>query len=354
MVFFLLILILVIFNEMKISPADSFNSEYLDKKSTTAINGIFVVLIVFSHYAQYADFSSVYDEPYLILREHLNQMVVASFMFYSGYGMMEAIRRKGIRYVNGIPGKFWKLLFRFDFAVILFLIMNAVFGILYPLKHTLLAFTSWTAVGNSNWYITAILILYVCMFISFAISMRLNSGKAGMRLGIAGLLVLTIAVVFLQMKIGRPGYCYNTMILLPVGCMFSEAKPLIERVVMRSDLSYLLTVLLTLGVYIVSFFHRWSGGIEVYTVWAISFILMVILITMKVRIFNSALEWFGSHVFSIYILQRIPMTILNQTGCIESHKYISLIVAFAVTLPLALVFEKVTDKLISLVERKDR
>lgn len=349
MIFFLLVLILVIFNGIEFSSANSFNSGYMDKKSTTAINGIFVVLVIFSHYAQYADFAGIYDDPYLILREHLNQMVVATFMFYSGYGMMEAIRRKGLSYVNSIPGKFWKLLFRFDCAVILFLILDRILGIEYPLKHILLAFTSWTAVGNSNWYITAILILYICMFIAFAAGMRLAKDRAGRLAGIALLFILTIASVFIQMKVGRPGYCYNTMILLPLGCLFSELRPGAERIVMRSDIMYLIVLLLTLCIYLFTFFRRWSDGIEVYSVWAASFMSMVLLITMKAGIGNSVLEWFGSHVFSIYILQRLPMMILNQLGYIESHKYMGLIAAIAVTLPLALLFEKATDLLIQSV-----
>ena len=68
MLFFMLILLLIVLNGLQFSTAGCFNEHYLDKKDTTAVNGIFVVLIVFSHYAQYADLTGIYDEPYMIVR----------------------------------------------------------------------------------------------------------------------------------------------------------------------------------------------------------------------------------------------------------------------------------------------
>lgn len=104
MVFVLLVLMLIIFNRLEFAEEGKFfQNEYLDRNTTTAINGIFVVLVIFSHYAQYANFEGVYDEPYLMLREHLNQMIVATFLFYSGYGMMESFKRKGTHYLKKFP-----------------------------------------------------------------------------------------------------------------------------------------------------------------------------------------------------------------------------------------------------------
>ncbi len=348
MVFFLLLLLLIIFNGLQFSRAGEFNEHYLDKETTTAINGIFVILVVFSHYAGYANFEGVYDAPYLALRTHLNQMVVASFLFYSGYGMMESIKKKGSAYTNKIVTKFWQLLLRFDIAVLLYLLLDILLGIKYPVKHILLAFTSWTNVGNSNWYITAILMIYVCMFLSFKICYKLFLSKRNEAATVLTI-ILTVACIYLQIKVGRPPYCYNTMLLAPLGMIFSLWRNRIERVVEKSDICYSGILTIIGGVYIVSFFHRWDYGLGGYTVWAIAFTLILVLVTMKVYIHNNLLEFFGKHVFSIYILQRIPMMLLDHFGCIESHKYISLVAVFLVIIPLALIFEKGTDAIIALI-----
>ncbi len=342
MVFFIAVLLLIVFNGIIFCNAEEFNQHYLDKKNTTAINGIFVILVVFSHYSQYADFGGAYDYPYIVIKEHLNQLVVATFWFYSGYGMMESIRKTKGEYIKKLPKKFWQLLFRFDCAVVLFWILNALYGTYYPAKQIALSFIAWGTIGNSNWYIFAILVEYLLLFASFtAVSVEHDRFR-----NIAGIILfvcLTIFFVFVLMKAGRPRYTYNTVIILPVGMLYSEFKEKIEKWVQKNDLVYLTVVVMLLGIYVLSFFRRWDYGIEGYTVWALSFIILLVVITMKININNPLLEWFGNHIFSIYILQRIPMSILYQSGCIANHRYICLVVVLAVTMLIALAFENITN-----------
>ena len=150
-----------------------------------------------------------------------------------------------------------------------------------------------------------------------------------------------------MMKTDKETRWYNTVILLPVGCLYSEFRGEIERLVLKNDVTYYLTLLIVFVSYLVSYKYRNSFGIEGYTVWAVCFISLVILATMKVRIYNRILEWFGMHVFSIYILQRLPMILLDRMGLIDSHKYLCLIAVFALTIPLAIAFEKATDAVIN-------
>ena len=343
MAYFLLILILIICNEMRFCGTGAFNESYLDRRSTGAVNGIFVVLVLFSHYSQYAPLEGIYDESYIIFKTHMSQMVVATFLFYTGYGMMESVRKKGYEYIDTVPRKFIQLLIRFWIAVIMFLIMNAALGIDYPIKRRLLAFTLWDGVGNSNWYIFDILIMYIAIFISYRIGRRLSRGCS---YRISNFLLVVTAVIFINILIaaGKDSWWYNTLFLLPAGFLYSENRGRIESVIMRSGLSYALTVLAVIGIYVVSLFHR-NDSLLVYTAWAAAFMMLVLLFTMKVSIGNPVLEWLGQHVFSIYILQRIPMVILNRLGCVDSHKYISLIIVIAATVPMAIIFDSLTGRL---------
>lgn len=346
MSFFLLAFILIIMIGIRIEGPGEFNASYLDKDHTTAINGIFVILVVFSHFCQYADFGGAYDNAYLAVKSHLSQMIVASFLFYSGYGMMESLKRKGRSYIRGVPFKFLKLLFRFDCAVPLFALMNKLLGITYGKQQTLLAFTGWEAIGNSNWYIFDILILYILVFIAFSIAGLLPE-KAG---HIAGAILLTFATVGLiiaMRRAGKDAYWYNTLMLFPAGFLYSLARDRLERIIMYSDLSYLATMLAVLFAYLYGSSHRTGYGIQTYIGWSITFMLMLLLITMKVDICNGLLCFFGKHVFSIYVLQRIPMTILSELGLINDHKYICLVITILTTVVMALAFENLTDICIS-------
>lgn len=356
MVFYLAVLLVLIFYGISFSGTGSFNEAYLDRKNTAAINGIFVILVVFSHYSQYAGFGGIFDAPYLLLKKHLHQMVVATFLFYSGFGMMEQIKRKGSDYVFNIPKKAGKLLFRFDAAVMLFLLMNLAFGKTFKMKRIVLSLIGWKAVGNSNWYIFDILVLYMLMFIAFGINEKLKTGEKlnsslfRKHTNLPGLIlffVLALCFVYIMMKTDKETRWYNTVILLPIGCFYSEFREEIERLVMKNDVTYYLTLLIVFVSYLITFLHRHSFGIEGYTAWACCFISFVILVTMKVRIYNRILEWFGMHVFSIYILQRLPMIVLDRMGLIDSHKYLCLIAVFALAIPLAIAFEKATDAVLN-------
>ncbi len=349
MVFFILFLLLIMFQEVKTADANSFHKDYLSKEKTNAIKGIFVILIVFTHFSQYVKLGGIYDRPYLSLQKHLNQMVVSMFWFYSGYGMMEATLRKGFGYVKGIPVKrFFTVLLNFDIAIGLFLIVGWFLGKTYDIKIILWSLIGWKSVGNSNWYIFAVLVLYVIYFLAFfCLRWMEKRRELGCYIGAILLTAGAVGFVYFQMKLGRPGYAYNTIVLLPLGCWYSLLKKPIEKMVMHNDYTYAFAAMCMVFAYCVSFVYRWQHGIEGYTVWAVSFTLMVVLLTMKISFCNPVLVWFGNHVFSIYILQRIPMMILQQR--LVNHKYMYLIMVMVSTIFIAMVFDYLTGKLSSFI-----
>lgn len=345
MIFFLIILLFIIFNSAEVASENKFQTDYLSKVKTSAIKGIFVILIVFSHYSQYVTLGGIYDEPYLALQKHLHQMVVVMFWFYSGYGMMESIAKKRFAYIKSIITKrLPTVLINFDLAVVLFIIVGGVLGRKYSLSNILLSFVGWSSVGNSNWYIFVTLVLYILTFISFSILKKYDK-KSTLYIGAALMTVLTVLFVFCMMKVGRPTRFYNTTIVFVVGIWYSLLKTKIEALVMKNDYLYTFFSGLLVAVYLLSYRFRWELGIEGYTVWAIAFTLLIVVGTMKITICNNILIWFGNHVFSVYILQRIPMMILERMGLAVNHKYIFLICSLVATIFMAMVFDYITDKM---------
>ncbi len=82
MIFFVAVLFLLIISGAEFSKPNEFNKDYISRAGTTAIKGIFVILIMFSHGKGYIDVGGKFDVPYLKMQDHLNQMIVAMFMFY--------------------------------------------------------------------------------------------------------------------------------------------------------------------------------------------------------------------------------------------------------------------------------
>jgi hypothetical protein len=47
--------------------------------------------------------------------------------------------------------------------------VQTILGKTFPVSQYLLSFTGWDAVGNSNWYILAVIVAYLITFIAFEI-----------------------------------------------------------------------------------------------------------------------------------------------------------------------------------------
>lgn len=332
----LLLLIITIFSNARFVEDGTIHSNYLDKKQTTTINGIFVFLVFLSHGKQYMNLSGPYHETYLSLATFLHQAVVVTFLFYSGFGVMESIKKKGHQYVNTFPKKILTLLLQVDVAVCIFMITNMILGKETTLKNFLMALTTWGSIGNSNWYITAILILYLFTFLSFKF-IKNNW------VSLIFISILTIAIVYLFMKMGRPKYTYNTMICYPFGIFYSLIHEKIEKY-LKNNLIFLTVLCATL---IISIYLRPEifQNIKYYSIWMGCFMIFILLFSMKINLNNSFLYFLGTHIFSIYIFQRIPMIILSTLGY-ASHTFTFITVSFVVTLIIAIIFDKyITPKI---------
>lgn len=355
MIFFVAVLFLLIISGIEFSTKNEFNKDYISHSGTTAIKGIFVILVIFSHGTGYIDVSGKFDVAYIKMQEHLDQMIVSMFIFYSGYGIMESIKKKGYAYIDTIPKRrFPQVLLNFDIAVVLFLILAATAGKFYSVGHILLSFIGWESVGNSNWYIFVILALYVITYLAFIILKKANNKKTQLA-GIVITTVLSVAFVcFLKVtKTSAQSWWYNTLILYSVGMWYSYFKNIIEKFLMKNDLIFLASSAILVLAYLEAYNLR-SKHFALYTVWAILFTFGVVMITMKVKITNPVLEWFGNHVFSVYILQRIPMILLSRYGVADRHKYEFMIASIFFTVFLAEIFDRCIGALSQKIWKKKR
>ena len=354
MIIFLAIFAVIFLISCRATSIKEFNTGYMSKDNTNIIKGVFVVFVFFSHCSQYLVLNGKLDTSYLAVRDYMGQMIVAMFLFYSGYGIMESIRKKSFGYVKKIPlRRVLKTLINFDIIVILYLVIDIIIKAHYKLSDILLSFVAWTSIGNSNWYILAILILYVLAFFAFLPIMFSN--KKYMHIICAIILtILTVIAAFVLFKIGRESYYYNTLLIFPLGVWFSILKPYIDKFVMRNHLIYFIVLAVGLFAFIFSHIHMNDQPYLVnatnytlsipYTIWSFAFTLFIVLLTMKIRIKSFIFTWLGEHIFTVYMLQRVPMLILKQLG-IDEYKYLFVIISLVVSIPLAIAFDMLFKKM---------
>lgn len=341
MIFFIVGLIILCFYKAEVFSQNTLCPDYLSKAKTTAIRGVFMLLIIATHYAQYVKLDGIYDTGYRMLRSYLGQNIVTIFLFYSGYGIYESIKKKGMAYVKTMPVKRFLITWiNFALAILLFLLMNLCLGIRHKTRTYLLVLTGWTSIGNSNWYIFAVLCFFIITWLCFTIFRKHH-------LGALISITLFIGVYIILLYSARPdeGWWYNTAFCFPAGLWYSFFKERIETIFDKNHLFYYIALLLAvLGVLIGK---PYTYRLEVYELWTLCFTMMIVLLTMKISIYNPILHWIGEHTFEIYILQRIPMIILKHFQINEYH-YIFGILSLILIFPLSYIF----GKLLKWVDRK--
>ncbi len=333
---------LICMYSMELKIGKDFNREYISPKHTTAVKGIFVFLVFVSHFLQYCTGTDEFAAVKNIMGKYTGQMIVVMFLFYSGYGIVESIKKKGSDYIKSFPvNRCLKVLVHFDMALVLFFIMGKCYGSQWSLKTILLSLIGWEGLGNSNWFIFAIVVLYFAAFISFSIF------KKSKLLAIITTTVLTVGYI-LVMKEFKENWWYNTALCLPLGMWYSLCREKIEAFVMKNNFCFWFTAIVTAVFYVVAFDNRTSPMGIGYTLWGFAFAFVIVLGTMRVKIGNKILYWFGNHVFSVYILQRIPMRILSDFDVIASNPYLY----FALSLALTVVMSELFDRFTAIVDKK--
>lgn len=347
MLIFVIILFTVICSGLTVAGKNEFFGDYCSPRSTATVNGIFSVLIFLSHACGYLKLGGVLDTPYLELRNFLGQLVVVTYLFYSGYGIMESVKKKGTRYVKAMPfNRFFKLWYHFAFAVILFIATALLLKKDLDLKNTLLAFTGYTSVGNSNWYIFVTFAMYIIVIISFLVFKKSN------KLALICVFVLSGAFLYAEYKIGLPARFYDTAICFPVGMLFSMLKPTIDKILMKNDAVWCVGVVAVVGAFTYFSQNRKDSPIH-HMLFSVLFAAFVTLLLMKVNIKSTVLDWFGSHIFSFFILQRIPMMLLRQIAP-NCSTLVFVGCSFICTVAAATIFDNITDKLDGLIFKKNK
>ncbi len=337
--FYLLFMTILILIGIKIYPI-KFNDNYLSKENTACIKGIFILIVFISHASTYITYDLRHSSIALAFLYHISQLMVTMFLFYSGYGIVESIKKKKQNYVDNLPkNRILKTLFHFDVVILTYMIMNYILGFKHDILTNLIALTGWESIGNSNWYIFAILVLYFTTYLSFTIF------KKDIKKAIITNTLLTI-LVMITLSGFKEGidnsYWYNTMMCYPFGMFFSYYKDSIKKILFNNKTYYLL--LITLIILFLGTKQSQYINIVLYSIVAILFVFLIVMITMKVNINNRYLKWLGDNLFYIYILQRIPMIILTKYGYVTNHGYRFILISFIVTIILSVIYKSVLDR----------
>lgn len=331
----LLCIVILTFVQAKIDFAIGYTNTCLKREQAIAVNGVFVMLVFLRHFKQYIVCGS-YDRLFWVVDGLLEQLIVTTFLFYSGYGILVSMKTKK-DYMQKFPKRILKVWLQFAVAVCLFLILNLFMGKVYSIPTILLSFTAWQSVGNSNWYILAILVLYALSYIG---------GSQDSLTTIIFVTVGSCVYVVVLILCGKGSWYYNTIFCYPLGMLFGKYEQKIRTLLEKTD-TYLMIVVGCAVAFAASYLCTlkchgviWLALVELR---GIFFVLLVVLATSRIKIGNPVLHWLGKHTFEIYILQRLPMIALSGIGM---NQYVYFLICAVVTGLAAFLYQKLMGALL--------
>lgn len=318
---------------------ESLDFDYLSVDRTNSIKGVFILIVFMSHFHDYVVFTNSLDIAYQSVFNLIGQRMVTLFMLYSGYGVMESIKKKNMPYINKIPvNRVLGVLFRFDIAILIFALVNIIMNkgaFSYSVKTLLLSFIGWESIGNSNWYIFAILVAYIATYFGFLIFKDKSNYKLSVVM--TTLLILVYCAILRYTMLKDSTIWYDTILCYSLGMVISVYKENFTRFFNKKFI-YIISIIIIL--FIQAMNYKFSNIFILREFALLTFAFLIVLITMKFSIDNKYLRWCGKHLFGIYILQRLPMMIFKNIGIGDFNIYLYFVLCLITTLFLAYVYEK--------------
>lgn len=329
-----------------ISFHNSLNIQYLGKEETNAVKGLFVLLVFFAHVVQYIHFNdTMADKLFDFIMGLLGQNIVIAFLLYSGYGIGRAYMARGGDYLKQLPkNRILNIWLHFALGVLLFWAVDLflVPGGYSPLEYILSLF-AWRSVGNSTWFVFVILLCWIFTYFSFLLLK--NRYQA---LAVLTVMLCIYIVVIAGVKEGH--LWYDTVLCYPLGLLFAFQKDKLDNF-FGSGVRTLLAIVL-LGILWIVLRLFIEKNVVLYEVQSIAFALFLLAVTSRVTIGNRVLAWLGKHSFSVYLLQRIPMIILNHFGISVWNRWLFIAASAAATCLLSWGFDRMMAIITGKIQRK--
>lgn len=305
MSFVLIITASLLFTRMKYGIKEPVN-DYISKESSLAVKGFFVLTVIYYHAGGYIPYNNNSFADILMYKtlSGMGQLIVVPFLFYSGYGIcVSAINKKN--YARDLPLKrLLPLLLKFDIAVALFLMCDFIIGKNYAHKTVFLSLLAYDNVGNSNWFIFATLVMYIIVFAAFMLF------KKNRIAALSATTALTVCYIAVMILLKKPAKWYETIIVFPLGMWFALFKEQFDKITKKFK-----NWLFLFAVFFIAFVITWYVA-KTHSLFlhfrSIFFALSLVTFTRHFSPRNKILEFFGKHVFSFFILQRIPMILLSN------------------------------------------
>lgn len=308
---------------------------FLDRDVTLSISGFFVAIIFLNHFWLYINMDTVnqFDMIGIAFTSEIGQLMVVSFLFNSGFGVVESFKKKGDSYANTLLKKRMpKIYFVFLNAFLLFAILSLALPIPFPTSHYFLSIFGFQDIGNDRWFIVVILLFYFISYCSFKFFGKFD------RKGIVLFHFVFILIIYFFFKhIGLPFYWWNTLIAYFVGVVFSCYKEKVVNLFTKTKARPYIMLVISAVTFFLFFYlfptliNSYNQTNPFYPFAVVSFVFLIVSLTSVVQIKNEILLFLGKHSLWIYLLHRSTFILFGSIPYIREQRYLYFVICLAAT-----------------------
>lgn len=351
---------------VKVYGIGKWNDEFLSLENTKALQALCAFGVILHHVSQRLEKPDV-----LLPFVDAGVLFVGMFFFCSGFGLMKSYTTKP-NYLQGfIRHRLPSVLVPFYATIIIYLLYNIIEGQRFSPVEIVLFLTGFILINPQAWFAVAIVIFYIAFYIIFKYCKKVRIAFAGM----AGfLLVYTIVCACL----GHGGFWlqgewwYNTCFLFLFGILVGRFEGnILSFVKKRYSILMPASVVLFFPVFIlnlyvlkyVSYYANTpfqSGIPESFLCLSVQlpaialFVVAVLLIIMKVRLYNKVLQFIGRMTLELYLIQNLFLTLLRSRFIQISNDIIYVLLVIFLSAIAAIGLHRLDTKIISLIVGKHR
>lgn len=304
--------ILIIFKSKLFNPfKNKFNDEYLSLNTSNALKGVLSVIVILHHASQKIEVNT----EWFTRLKFIGFLAVALFFFLSGYGLQK-------QYINNENYNKKFLLKRLPSILFPYIIFTFIYWLFYYLLGTTFSFSDiFTSIYHGNpivdysWYIISIMIFYIGFYLLMIIF------KRKYLLMILGSILFNYLYIRLciHLDFGQYWYCCNHLITLGI-ILATYEKQIITFI--KKIYIFLLPITLflfhilfsKLEYYIVNWWVPITKNYKLFLLMSNSlvFVILIILISLKLKIGNKVTEYLGKRSLELYLTQGIFIILLRS------------------------------------------
>ena len=373
---FPLALLFILFYKCKILKKNEFNDECLGIEDSRALQ-VFAALGVLLHHLTGAatNYGKIYKGPVTFM-SYMGILFTSIFFFFSGFGLIRSYILKDNYLDSFIKKKINSILIPFIFTNLIYVLIGLAEG---RITDSLSFFTSIfgiTLINTNAWFIVEIFILYLSFYFSFK---YIKDDKIKISAVIIVDFVITLTGFLLKHDYSRINghwfmgeWWFNTTMIFAVGLVFGKYRDqLVTKLRKKYPKALIASALFFIVISAIESYARknFSYYVETYTyngymekgityvaqtIMCFTFIILMILITMKVKFGNKIIRFLMPYTLEIYLIQDICM--INYGYDVKTPDWLFYIVAIVVTIGAAILLNKllnlIRNNIDSFVEKK--